>query len=294
MKTYHDCVPCFIRQTLDAARAATPDQEVHEAALREILKAAVGMGFTRPPPVMGQRIQHLIQALTGVSDPFKGIKDQYNRYALGLYPDLKELVEKSSGPFETAARLAIAGNIIDFGADIEVNPSIVDNTISSSLKERVFGSLAPLQAAVKSAGQILYVGDNAGEIVFDRLLIEQLPAGKVTFVVRGGPVVNDATMADAEDTGMTDLVKVIDTGSDMQGIIFEECSDEFRRSFDRADLIVSKGQGNYETLSNIKKPIFFLLKAKCPVVARHIGCDLGSMVAGRAEDFTPQELTHHV
>jgi len=93
---------------------------------------------------------------------------------------------------------------------------------------------------------------------------------------------------------MTDLVEVIDTGSDVQGVIFEECSDEFRRSFDRADLVISKGQGNYETLSGIKKSIFFLLKAKCPVVARHIGCELGSMVAGRTEDFTPQELTHHV
>ena len=294
MKTYLDCIPCFIRQTLDAVRVATTDPALHELALREILKAAGEVDFSLPPPLMGHRIHHLIRTLTNVPDPYKLLKDQYNTYVLGLYPALKELVEGSPGPIETAARLAIAGNIIDFGATIKVDQSIVDKTIESSLGDKLFGSMAEFQAAVNSAGRILYIGDNAGEIVFDRLLIEQLPTERVTFVVRGGPVINDVTMADAMDTGMTELVKVIDNGSDVQGIILEECSEEFRQSFAKADLVIAKGQGNYETLSGVEKPIFFLLKSKCSVVAGHIGCDLGSMVIGRIEDFKPQELNHHV
>ena len=113
------------------------------------------------------------------------------------------------------------------------------------------------------------------EIVFDRLLIEQLPREKVTLVVRGAPVSNDATMIDAEDTGLTKLLEVIDNGSDAPGTILDDCSHAFRERFDSADLIIAKGQGNYESLSEVEKDIYFLLKAKCPVIARDLGCEVG-------------------
>ena len=143
---------------------------------------------------------------------------------------------------------------------------------------QLLGDIELLSKTVRSVDNILYLGDNCGEIVFDRLLIEQLPLHKVTFAVRGSSVINDATLADAEATGMTDLVKVIDNGSDAPGTIIENCSDAFRQRFDRADLVISKGQGNYEALSDVDKDIFFLLKAKCPLIAQYIGCDLGSPV----------------
>jgi uncharacterized protein with ATP-grasp and redox domains len=132
---------------------------------------------------------------------------------------------------------------------------------------------------VDQADSILYLTDNAGEIVFDRLLIEQLPLHKITVAVRGFPVLNDATLEDAKEVGLDRLVKVMNNGSDAPGTILNDCSVDFVESFHRADLIIAKGQGNYETLSNHRKHIIFMLKAKCPVIARDIGCKVGDMVA---------------
>jgi uncharacterized protein with ATP-grasp and redox domains len=120
----------------------------------------------------------------------------------------------------------------------------------------------------------MYIGDNSGEIIFDKFLIENLPAHKVTYVVKGGPIVNDATMDDAISTGIVDLVKVIDNGHFAQGTILKDCSSTFKNAFNKADLVISKGQANFETLSDIKdKAIFFLLRAKCNSVASAIGCN---------------------
>jgi hypothetical protein len=147
---------------------------------------------------------------------------------------------------------------------------------------QLFGDIDMLRESIDSAKNILYLGDNCGEIVFDRLLIEQLPLDKVTFVVRGGPIINDATMGDARETGMTELVNVIDNGSNIPGTVLEKCSKEFRECFVDADLIIAKGQGNYETLSSCEKNIFFLLQAKCPVISGHIGCEQGSFIVKRS------------
>jgi uncharacterized protein with ATP-grasp and redox domains len=282
MRTFLECVPCFVRQALDSARLVTDDETVHEQVLREVLREAGEMDFHDSPPVMGQRMHRLIRRLVADDDPYRSIKDHFNRLALALYPELEKRIEESRDPLETAIRLAIAGNIIDFGSARDLADSRVEETIEGSL-------VAPLSKSAvedlrKSAGRatsILYLGDNAGEIVFDRLLIEQLPRQKVTYVVRGSPVINDATMADALVTGMTDLVEVIDNGSDAPGTILETCSPAFRRRFQAADLVIAKGQGNYETLSEADKRIFYLLKVKCPVIARDIGCDVDALVVLR-------------
>jgi uncharacterized protein with ATP-grasp and redox domains len=140
--------------------------------------------------------------------------------------------------------------------------------------------------ALAEAENILYLADNAGEIVFDRLLIEQLPMEKVVVAVRGLPAINDATIQDAKIAGITELVEVIDNGSDAPATILEDCSERFLDAFNRADLIIAKGQGNYETLSDIDKNIFFLLKAKCPVIAGHIGCEVGELILKRNETYS--------
>ena len=278
MKTFLDCIPCFIRQALDAVRLATSDEITHERVLSGVIDAVGRMNLNQAPPVMGQQIHRIVRELSRNEDPYKHVKDRFNRHALAIYPQSKRIIERSPMPLETAVRLAIAGNIIDLGPNSEIDPSGLDDAIGHALSGRLLGNIGLLEGAVRSAENILYLGDNSGEIVFDRLLIEQLPVDKVTFAVRGSPVLNDATMADAEETGMTALVQVVDNGSDAPGTILEECSDVFRRQFDKADLVISKGQGNYETLSDAEKDIFFILKAKCPVIAQHIRCDLGSLV----------------
>jgi uncharacterized protein with ATP-grasp and redox domains len=282
MRTFLECVPCFVRQTLDSARLVTDDETIHEQVLREVLREVGEMDFHNSPPVMGQHIHRLIRRLVADNDPYRNIKDRFNRLALALYPEIEKKLGGAHDPFETAVRLAIAGNIIDFGANCDLEDSHVEEAIESSLVAPLSKSaVEDLRESAGRATTILYLGDNAGEIVFDRLLIEQLPRQKVTYVVRGSPVINDATMSDALATGMTDLVEVIDNGSDAPGTILETCSAAFRRRFQSADLVIAKGQGNYETLSEASKSIHFLLKVKCPVIARHIGCDVDDLVVLR-------------
>ena len=147
-------------------------------------------------------------------------------------------------------RLAIAGNIMDLAVKTNLGEDEVLASFDDCLAAPLDCHIDEFARAVEKADDILYLTDNAGEIVFDRLLVEQLPRKKVTMAVRGKPVINDATMEDAEYTGLTKVVKIIDNGSDAPGTILSDCSRDFRRHFEQADLIISKGQGNYETLAD--------------------------------------------
>jgi len=284
MRTYFDCIPCFVRQALNAARLATDDEQIHEKVVREVLRLAADLDMSQSPPLIGQQIHRLIRELVGKDDPYRKIKKRFNNLALKLYPELRKQIVDSNDRLETAIRLAIAGNIIDFGVNNSLEESHVKETISDSLS----GYLDPKQIqgfkdAVNAAEKILYLADNAGEIIFDRLLIEQLPYEKVTVVVKGKPIINDATMEDAGVAGLTRIVEVIDNGSDAPGTILESCSQDFRRRFKKADLVIAKGQGNYETLSDVNKSIFFILKAKCPVIARDLRCEVGEMILRKSK-----------
>jgi len=283
MKTSLDCIPCFLRQSLDAARLASDDPRVHEAVVREVAEKAACMNVAEPPPVIGQKIHRIIRKLTGMSDPYRDLKDRLNQIALRLYPGLKRRVQASRDPFEIAVRLAIAGNVIDCGVYSQIAEKDIKRAIDEALAARIDTvTLEGFRQAVSAAGEIFYVADNAGEIVFDRLLIEELPLQKIVVAVKGHPVINDATRSDAEAAGVTGLVTVIDNGSDAPGTILEDCSETFRRRFHEADVVIAKGQGNYETLSDADREIFFLLKAKCPVIADDIGCESGSVVISRS------------
>ena len=283
MKTFLDCIPCFVRQALDSVRLVTNDETIHEQVLKHVLHVAGQMDLSQSPAAMGQYIHQHIRRLTGRNDPYRKIKDKFNQQALKLFPDLKIRIQKSSEPLETAIRLAIAGNIIDFGVNSRLDESDVLKAVEHAIIAPLNGSVKEFSAVVQNAENILYLADNAGEIVFDRLLLEQLPAEKITMVVKGSPIINDATMIDAEVTGITEVVKVIDNGSDAPGTILDTCSGSFRKHFAAADLVIAKGQGNYETLSDVEKDIFFLLKVKCFVIAKHIGCPVDSLVLLRSK-----------
>jgi uncharacterized protein with ATP-grasp and redox domains len=286
MKTYFECIPCFIRQVLDAARITSDDKQVQLRVLRQALKLASEVDLMQSPPAMAQQIHRYIREFTGNPDPYAELKDRFNKIALQMYPDLRTRVEQSADPLETAVRLAIAGNIIDFGVSSNIEESQVRQTIAESLEAPLdLDELADFKKAVKEAESILYLGDNAGEIIFDRLLLEQLPCNKIAFVVKKGPVINDATRADAITAGITDIVEVIDNGSDAPGMILEDCSEQFRNRFEKTELIIAKGQGNYETLSEVNKNIFFLLRAKCPVAAGHLDCEVGEMILQKTKLF---------
>jgi damage-control phosphatase, subfamily I len=283
MKTYLECIPCFLRQALDAARLASDDPSFHEEIVRRTLSMVAGMDFSVPPPVMGRDIHRLIRGLSGVEDSYRETKARFNAFILRLLPRLEQRVRNSADPFEAALRLAVAGNVIDFGIDIALREEDVEKSLdlafSAELDRDAIGSL---RQAVRTASRILYLGDNAGEVVFDSLFLaairELAPSTGLTFVVRGQPIINDITLEDALQAGIDRLARVIDNGGDAPGCVLEDCSEVFREHLRLADLVISKGQGNFETLCPLPQETFYLLKAKCPVIAAHIGVPQGSLL----------------
>jgi uncharacterized protein with ATP-grasp and redox domains len=275
MRTYLDCLPCFLSQALRAARIATDDEALIKRVLDEVGMMLRDIPLESTPPESGRRIYRKVGEVTGNRDPFRELKDESTREALALYPSLKHRVEASPDRLEAAIRIAIAGNVIDFGPnqafDLERE---IDMTLEN---DPAIWDYPAFRDALSKVHDILYIGDNAGECVFDRILIEELKK-PVIYVVREVPVINDATCEDAVQAGIDQVAAIVSSGTDAPGTILHTCSSEFRRIYNQAQFIISKGQGNYEALPDERGPIFFLLKAKCPVIADHIGVQEGDIV----------------
>lgn len=285
MKLYYECLPCLIRQSVDTAKMVTDDTTIQQNIIKYALHKVSQLDFSETAAYLSRMIHKYVKEVTNNNDPYKHLKTQFNKDAELIRTELQldRLIRDSKSPLDTACRCAIAGNIIDFVASSSIDKHKVRTTLQECLEVQIKGnSTEELWNSVNRATKILYLSDNAGEIVFDKLLINQLPKEKITYVVKGEPIVNDATMEDAIEVGMTDLVRVIDNGSDAQGTIMDLCSEEFKKEFQGADLIISKGQANYETLSNIQnKEIYFLLKAKCHSIAKDLNCLYGDLVIKR-------------
>ncbi len=281
LKVYLECIACFVRQAIESARIATDDPDAHVQIVREIMSKAAKFSMDRPPSDLSIEIYETVRRVSGCDDPYLDIKKQSNRFAMDIYPEMKKIVSETDRPFETAVRLAIAGNIIDFGIvrahtfDLDDVHETIKHALDAPLDN---DAVTAFQSVVSRASTILYVADNAGEIVFDRLLIDLIGPDKITVAVKSGPIINDATIRDAEEIGLTDFVRVIESGCVAAGTNITMCNKEFMDIFDRADIVVAKGQGNFEAMEDLDKPIYFLLKAKCPVIARHMGCQLGDIV----------------
>lgn len=275
MHTYPECIPCFVSQALRVANMTETDPVRVKHILDETVRLIPDIHMSRTPPHTASIMYRTISDITGVADPFKEIKRQCTATALDLYPRLKQWVAAAEDPLLAALQAAVAGNIIDFGVenhfDLEED---LDDLLNQSFAVCHYEEF---KRELATARDILFIGDNAGETVFDRLLIETMEH-PVTYVVRDVPIINDATLEDAEAAGLGEVATIISSGSTAPGNILPLCSREFLRRYDEADLIISKGQGNYEGLSEERKNIFFLLKVKCRVIARHIGIAEGSII----------------
>jgi uncharacterized protein with ATP-grasp and redox domains len=239
-----------------------------------------------------------VKELTHCSDPYKEIKSEYNHLILRKYPELKEIIECSQEPLLTAIKLAIVGNIMDSAAKGYFD---LEKTQEKTLKaDLTIDHYREFVQSLDRARTILYLGDNAGEIVFDKILIEEINKGReytrtaeertekkressrikdIYYAVRGAPIINDVTLIDAQEVSMSEVARVISNGSDIPGTILDLCSQDFLKIYGKADIIIAKGQGNYESLSDEEDDrIYFLLQVKCPVIARHIGVKVGSTV----------------
>jgi len=271
-------VGCLVKQAIEIAQTNLKE-DAREGFIREVLRQLSTFDYSNPPPIMALEMYGKIRQMAQINDPYAQIKEFYNNKALSLYPELKTLVKSSDDPLDTAMRIAVAGNIIDFGSgnkkDIAVE-EVIQNALNSpfTIDDRGW-----LKETLKDASSILYLGDNAGEIGFDKIFIEELDPSRVTFATRDEPIINDATIKDAKEVGLTDICRVISSGSKAPGTPLDLCSEEFRDLFYSSDLVISKGQGNFETLSAPSREIFFLLMIKCPVIAREIGAPVGSFIA---------------
>jgi len=278
MKTALDCIPCILRQTLDAARLVSDDPAIHSNIMRDTLGMLKEIDFNQSPPAIAQIIHRSIRKQSGINDPYSQLKTKQNQLALEMIPILRDKIKASPDPLLLAARLAIAGNIIDLGVNGDLKLIDIQRAVDQALSEPFIGDAEQFRQAVNRARSILYLADNAGEIAFDSLLIEQLAAERVTLAVRGSPVINDATIEDAKEVGLDKLVKVMNNGSDAPGTILSDCDENFQQLFQQADLIIAKGQGNFETLSEEPVNIFFLFKVKCLMVASLVGQPIGTQI----------------
>lgn len=279
MNVYNECIPCFARQGAEAALAYAPDNpELQQEVLRTVLRIAAEGDYSKSPPEVAVQYFRAIKKLTGVDDPHVEAKQASNEEVMALLPKLREEVLLSPDPLETAVRMAIAGNIIDFGTPHGQKDSGLLDVIEHAVESEIcMDAFAAFKQRVEESDLILYLGDNCGEAVLDRLLIEQMPREKVTFVVRGGPILNDITPLEVSQVGMDEICRVIDNGNDAPGTILHESPVDFRELFEKADMVISKGQGNFETLQNCGREVFFLMKVKCDVVAKETGLPLGSI-----------------
>lgn len=278
MNAKPECFLCVLRQALNTARLVSGDEDVHHRVLKAVAAHLADAPMNQTPASLSKPAYEVVSEITGVADPYESRKKAHNAEALALLPGIRERIEAAEDPLGAAVKAAAAGNIVDLGIghsfDLERD---IDAIMSRPL---AIDHTDQLRRELGSGTRLLYLGDNAGEIVFDLLLIERLLATgtEVTFTVKSGPVINDATMDDAMQVGMTDLVPVVETGSDDIGVNWNNVSAEFRSLYDSADIVISKGHGNFETTDDRESNTYFLLKAKCPVVASRAGVELGDVV----------------
>ena len=276
MRTYFDCYPCFLKQALSAARRVGADDATQSVVIHEVLTLLQNIQLDATPPDIAYRVHRIARNTISANDPYQKAKAESTAEALDIYSRLKRLVAQSNDALGTAIRISIAGNIIDFGVteDIQNLWQVVESVLHQPY---AIDDTAQLRAKIKNVDYVLFLADNAGETVFDRVLIETLSI-PVVYAVKGGPILNDATIEDAVAAGLDQCATLLSNGSDAPGTILSLCSDEFRCLFERAPLIIAKGQANYETLSEAGSRVFCLLRIKCPVIAHDIGQPVDSIV----------------
>ncbi len=258
--------------------AAEKRNRLVSSMMKEIADIDLDKSFS---PEITRNIIEQLKQNSKVTDPYRSEKEESNHEMLERYHEFKRMVEVSKNPFETALKLAIAGNIIDFGPghDFDIWETI-EHVLTSDF---AIDHSQHLQEAIKNAGSILYLGDNCGEAVLDKLFLETIDHPNVTFAVRNSAVLNDLTLKEATEVGIPDVATVITNGDDAPSTLLHRVSPAFRNIYDSADLIISKGMGNFEGLMYENDPrLFFLLMIKCHVIGEKVGAKKGEFVVKRS------------
>lgn len=284
MKTDIHCIPCILKQALRISTVMEIDEEKQKDIISEAMKVFDGNDLDKSTPYYTGRIWNIIKNHTNAKDPYKDIRLYYNEKMMEKEILMRENIAISSNPFRAAVKLAITGNIIDFGGRHDIDETLIMREIDRKRSRTLYiDHHRVLRNKIMKSAKLMYLGDNCGEIIFDKLLIEEIlkanPEIEITYVVRGAPIINDIIMDDALQVGMNKLARVIDNGYDGPGTDLESCTPEFTKEFNEAEVIISKGQGNLESLIDTDhKALFFLLMVKCEAIARRVNAKMGSLI----------------
>lgn len=276
MRVEPECATCAMRQVVSVARLVTADED----KIFEILKKAAAImseaDWKRPPPLMGEEIYGMVADFTGVADLFRELKVRENRMVQEMLPEVRKMVEEADDSFLAAVKVSIAGNTLDPGA--QESYDVVESVARAMREEGEMRAFSSLVSDIERAGRVLFLADNCGEIVLDTVLIEEIKERfgcEVILAVKESPILNDVTLEDARDLGLDRICELISTGLKMPGTHLPRANPEFRRIFEEADVVISKGQGNWETLEECERRVYFLFQAKCETVARRNDCRQG-------------------
>ncbi len=279
-----ECIPCVLDQTLRTLQAVGADDHQKKQIMQGALVEVRSMLDGASAPEATRYIFKNLMATIKNHDPFREFKKASTRAALDMFPRLKKTVSAADNPFAKAIELSVAGNVIDLATittgDLLEVFSWLDRFTAADF---AVNDISELEKEIKGAKVILVIGDNAGETVFDRLFIELIDGPELYYGVRGAPVLNDAVESDAIEAGIEASARIVSSGSTVPGTLLSDVSDEFSALFDSADVVIAKGQGNFETLDKSPRPVYHLFKAKCKAVAAQIGCNIGDFVVWRRE-----------
>ncbi len=274
MKVYAECYLCFISQAIRTTQLSTQNREKLLEVTHNVINVLRNTDHSMPPPLISDDVYGTIRKTLNIDDPYKTIKEKYNKIAYEYTPALKNKINTSKDRLLCALKISLAGNIIDFGAQMS-NFNIeetLDDVIENGFK---INSIDKFRNDLKNAKSLVFIADNAGEIVFDKMLLETIkelyPNINITVVVRGGPIINDVTKDDITGLGLEKIATIVDSGQAIPGYWPKVCSGECLKIQNSADIIIAKGQGNFETLSEIRdKRIYFLFIIKCSVVSKYL------------------------
>jgi len=281
MKIENACVECIIGQTQRVADAIGADDALREKIRKDVLAMSKAFDFAKSPPEVAREVYEHLAVLAGKKDLYDEVKRHSSEKAKAFIPFLREQIAEAEDPFLTAVKVAVAGNVIDLAAEVSFD---LDTEIDRLFHTRfAHDDVDVLRQKLSEAKTLLYIGDNAGEHLFDALAIETIaslyPQLAITYLTRGKPIINDITFDEAAADGLAQVAALVDSGVDTPGFVYERASAEARRLFDESDVVLTKGMGNYECLSPAPRgDLVYLLKVKCGVVSRSIGAEMGSII----------------
>ena len=279
------CVGCIVNQSFKVADAIRANEPLKEHLTASVIQSSKTFSFALTPPEIAADVYELMAQIAQKKDLYDEVKLHSTQKALSFIPSLQTLIDKAEDKLLAATKIAIAGNVIDLAAEVEFDLALeIEKIFEIHFDDAQF---LLLKKSLQDAKTLLVIGDNVGEHIFDKLFIETIlqlyPTLHVSYMVRGCPIINDVTMQEATEAGFHELCELVDSGVNTPGFMYNRANERSQQLFDEADLIITKGMGNYECLSPAPRAnLCYLLKVKCGVVAASLQKNIGDIVCKMA------------